>query len=361
MTERNSENMNSPYVVLDPLKVKRLLDQKCLGPEEWYLAAGVNPRTGRRVQARLPIRKSSARDLLNALDVSQYEAYYLTGAASEKEESALRGVGRQIQEWTVFDVPTPVCTASNGLQYRTYPLKHNYLDRYAWGKCYELCHLPDAEREDYQAYLLRHPEVCERLKQSAYFPRVETTCPDPNGQDWWVLDEWSEGEYLSERLEQEELSFSETVNVLQQTAHALHVLHQQQIILRELSPVRLWLLKDSSQIQLVDLELAKLLDGNPSVSNDGWFVDPYRAPEVDSGRCNERADLFSWGQLAIRLFTGQISEPGTVPQLSVELPLSSSQIALIQQCILISPSRRPKSVTEIFKVFDDQSQGKQDG
>jgi len=345
------EKENSQYALLDPAKIKELLHQHCLGRDEWYAKSGVDPRTGRRVFQKLPIKWSSARAMLQALYVKKFDEFFLEETVTEETVLKTQDKYRQIQEWTAFDVPTPITTASNGLQFRTYPLEHNHLDRYAWGKCYELCHLPDSEREEYQAYLLRHPQVCERLKSSPYFPQVETTCPDPNGIDWWVLDEWSEGEYLSDKLESHEMTFPVAMSVLRQSAVALHELHEQDIVLRELSPQRIWLLADSPQIQLVDLELAKLLDGNPSVSQEKWPVDPYRAPEIDSGRCDHRADLYSWGQLAVRLLSGQLLDLGTIPNSITDYPISKRQTDLIKQCLSILPSKRPNSMDIICKAF----------
>ena len=54
---------------------------------------------------------------------------------------------------------------------------------------------------------------------------------------------------------------------------------------------------------LTDFELAKLLDGNPTVAGR-WPDDEYRAPEIGEEGIDERADLYSWGRILVRAIAG---------------------------------------------------------
>ena len=62
---------------------------------------------------------------------------------------------------------------------------------------------------------------------------------------------------------------------------------------------------------LTDLELAKLGEGQPTVSPDEWPDDPYRALEVSGdGPVDARADIYSWARIFMHAATGCLDERG---------------------------------------------------
>ena len=90
---------------------------------------------------------------------------------------------------------------------------------------------------------------------------------------------------------------------MRELAEGLQALHDHGIVRRELTPESIVLREADSSVLLTDLELAKLLDGSPTVSLR-WNETPYLAPEVHSGKVDARSDIFSWGQILYHAATG---------------------------------------------------------
>ena len=79
-------------------------------------------------------------------------------------------------------------------------LRHRFLpSRIARGKCYELRHLPVAERRRLEEQLRRHAEVCDRIGDHANVVENFTATFTENGGLWWVPDRFEEEPMLAER------------------------------------------------------------------------------------------------------------------------------------------------------------------
>ena len=101
------------------------------------------------------------------------------------------------------------------------------------------------------------------------------------------------------------LSTSELPRVLRDVAMGLQALHAADVVFRELAPARVLIADKDHRAVLTDFELARLLDGSPSVSSE-WPEDPYRAPEVDGGSATVQSDLYSFGKLALSAAAGKL-------------------------------------------------------
>jgi serine/threonine-protein kinase len=134
-----------------------------------------------------------------------------------------------------------------------------------------------------------------------------------NNQAWWVVDEWVDGETVAERLDEGELAPGETARILTELAPALHCLYEYGIVRRDLSPDDILLREGDNAVVLTDLELAKVLEGRPTVAPADWWErdNPLRAPEIGSpDDTDARVDLYSWGRLFLRLLGGRLMSAG---------------------------------------------------
>ena len=116
------------------------------------------------------------------------------------------------------------------------------------------------------------------------FPTCYTTFPDAQRDTWWVIDEWIDGARWPKRLrrgplEPDEFCYGLADNWLRESRW----LTRRTIILRELTPGGVILAEPDQHVVLTDFELAKLTDDYPTVSEDEWNDNDYRAPEIGAG------------------------------------------------------------------------------
>ena len=99
---------------------------------------------------------------------------------------------------------------------------------------------------------------------------------------------------------------------------------------------------------LTDFDLAKLLDGSPSVSSE-WPEDPYRAPEIDGGSATVQADLYSFGKLAVAAATGELVEYDAVSDIFSQVGIPKRLAKLLIDCTEPVPARRPAELAPLLK------------
>ena len=255
---------------------------------------------------------------------------------------------RRVNEWLVDDVQSSWVTAANHLQYRIWKLRHEHLPRLARGKFYDLEGMSSDERERCHAALLRHAVVCTKIGNHNNIISNLSTCQAGDEKGWWVIDEWVAGRSLKELLKQGPVSRTMAVRIGVEMADALRVLHANGIVRRELTPHCLLIEEASQRVVLTEFELAKLLDGSPTVSTDEWLVDPYRAPEAESGDVDARADIYSWGRVMLELLLGKLPDTGHEKAALKLSDLSPAETRLLGQCVAISRRSRPKDFNEVL-------------
>ncbi len=291
-----------------------------------------NQKTGHKIRVALKIE--NIEDLLKRRD--------------KKTESK-----SQINEW-VLDQPLTKnwVTASNQLQFRVWKLKHEHLSKFARGKCYDLEGMATAERERCRDSLLRHAEVCTRIGSRVHVINNLTTCEAPSRDRWWVIDEWIEGSTLAEALATGDFSMSEKQNFIRQIAEGLNAFHSHNIVRRELSPQTILIRQGNGDVVLTEFELAKLLDGSPTVSSSDWPIDPYRAPEATTDEIGRQADIYSWGRIATELLAGELPQKGAEQAKLVTVKLPKKVETMLLKCVSVNWRSRPKSFDAILKVLD---------
>jgi serine/threonine protein kinase len=341
---------NNGLVRLNHFELKRLRLAQGLTVEEFIRKhdGQINKRTAAKVFRGEPVQLAVAKfvqsafgvpNLLDIIDPDEYRR--------PEETPAEDGGDDGLKEWIESDRPSAVQTASNGLQYRIYKLRHRYeSERVGRGKRYELFHLPSDEQQRLREHLLRHLHVCDRVCGSPWFPTCYGTFPNESGNVWWVIDRWIDGETLAEALKAGPLASNRLPIVMTALAEAIAGLHAAGVIRRELSPASIVLPQDGPAVMLTDFELAKLTDRGPTVSAE-WPPDPYRAPEVRTGDVDVRADLYSWARILEHAVTGQLPPAGDDEQLLETAKLPRPVIRIAKQCLARPRSRRPKDIAAV--------------
>ena len=263
--------MNQPGDALILIPPERLPSEvMALTNAELHKKTNVHLLTIKKIRAgNEPLKKSSYDSLLQPFAYSVDEIMQ-----SDRFEGPQNPPVRISNEWTVALTLTPVLTAANGLQYRIYQLRHEHKPgRFGRGKRYDIAHLSSRGKTEWLPKLLRHSEVCDRIRHPR-IPIHHNYFPASNVKDvWWVVDDWVPGRSLSEILISED-PIENIPRLALQITEGLQALHQSGIVLRDLSPETVWI-AESGAI-LTDFELAKLGEGKPTVSRS-WPFSPYRA------------------------------------------------------------------------------------
>ena len=99
---------------------------------------------------------------------------------------------------------------------------------------------------------------------------------------------------------------------------------------------------------LTDFELAKLLDGSPSVSGE-WPEDPFRAPEVGGGETMVQADLYSLASVAAAAVAGPEFNPGCSRDLLKKAGIPKRLQKLLLDSLESTATLRPSSLSPVLK------------
>jgi serine/threonine protein kinase len=255
----------------------------------------------------------------------------------------------ELGEWDVDQVLTPWTTATNGLQYRICRLRHR-LDgaTLARGKCYELGHLADAEKERLRECFVRHALICRRIDRHPRVPINERMFHNDPKTHYWVVDKWEPCRTLADVLANGPLAAPDLFRVLREVAEGLQVLHDHDIIRRELAPRFVGLRDADGSVLLTDFELGKLLDGRPTVSAS-WPEDPYRAPEVGSPDLDARADVYSWGRMFVHAACGHLPAAGQEASALADARLPRGLKEVVLRSVALPRSDRPESMAKVLR------------
>jgi serine/threonine-protein kinase len=121
----------------------------------------------------------------------------------------------------------------------------------------------------------------------------------------YVVEEFVEGQTLSERLHAERLAIDEVVRILRESARALAYAHEAGVVHRDLSPRNL-MLDRTGRVVLIDFGIAVKPEGTTLPATNsliGTFH--YLAPELIRGRpATPRSDLYALGSIAYQMLTG---------------------------------------------------------
>lgn len=347
--------MQSPRDAIDPQKV--YLDPVFLSKKQVQAGMGMKDYA-----EDLPIDYRTLRDILQGGGVMPSTAKALADYFKEDVLAILApwdpryeptgdrpGMWSPFTDWEAKGLLEQGRLAPNGLYYIVCRMEHRHTKgKLGRGKFYHLFWLRREQRQDAQHQLTRHADVCARVGSHPNLAVNHTSTPLTNDEGWWVIDDWIGEKTLADHLAKHPWPIEELPRLLLEIAKGLEALHAGDVIFRELAPTRVLLADKDDRAVLTDFELAKLLDGSPSVSSD-WPEDPFRAPEVEEGEVTVRADLFSLAQIAAAAIAGSEFDVGRAPEIlgSVEMPKSLKRLLI--DASQDDADRRPAKLAPILK------------
>lgn len=339
----------------NPVALKRLRLQFGLTIEKFCGKAHLDKGTAQKLFRGGPVTLQTIAEAAKVFGVTNHlELLHPDELFSVGVDPDASAVAHQVHEWIVETHLTGWERTANGLQYQVARLKHRLLkDRFARGKCYELRHLPVAERHRLDEHLRRHAEVCERIGKHPHIAENLDATFVEHGGLWWVIDRWEDGETLEVRFKRGALDSGELKTVMLGVAEGLAALHKGRIVRRNLAPRFITLRAKHLSPLLTDFELAKLLEGDRTVRPEGeWPDDPYLAIEVNGETpIDERADVYSWGRIFVEAATGTLPERGREAVTLNPAALPPDLTTLVEQCVAKRPSKRPGDMTQILSAL----------
>ena len=189
--------------------------------------------------------------------------------------------------------------------------------------------------------MLRHADVCTRIGKHPNIAEHKMAFQDQRDKRrWWVWDEWIDGAVtLEDRLNSGPLRGQELMRCMTGIAAGLQILHKNGIVRRDLSPK--FVLLTEKRVVLTDFELAKLLDGSPTVrptDRAKWEYEIYVAPEanfetIDSIQNGPTSwDLYSWAIIVAHAVSGR--RPIDILRARESLKEAAMPNSLRQFCLL---------------------------
>ena len=337
-----------PYVYLDPFLIRRrqvnlglsqtqLVNAMCVAPntaKAAFRGNAIHPDTALRLAKQL---KCDVTDLLAPRDPA-----YVAPAS-------VNGPMAGASEWETQECLESGRVASNGLLSFSCQMQHRFIpSRQGRGKFYYFALMSPRVRRDIQEKLNRHAEASARVGMHPNVSHNLASTPAVGDAGWWVIDDWVGEKSLFDRLETGALPAADLPRLLLDVATGLQALHKAGVVFRELAPARVLISDQDGRAVLTDFELAKLLDGSPSVSSE-WPEDPYRAPEVDGGSATVQADLYSFGKLAIAAAAGELVDHDAVPDVFSQVGIPKRLAKLLIDCTEPVPARRPAALAPLLK------------
>jgi serine/threonine protein kinase len=215
----------------------------------------------------------------------------------------------------------------------------------------------DAQRFRREASVLAqltHPGIVRYLAHGAL----------PNGCPYLVM-EWLEAQSLNERLQNQGLLPSESIDVVRKIASAVAGAHQAGLVHRDLKPSNVLVSRgEPLDVKVVDFGVARFAVGRPgartyAITATGAIIGTpgYMAPEQIRGARNvdARVDIFAMGCLLYLCLTGRspfggdneqavfakilLWEPPSLGLLAPHLP--EGLVALVGRALSKDPERRP--------------------
>jgi serine/threonine protein kinase len=262
------------------------------------------------------------------------------------------GPWRASSEWETAGYLEQGRLAANGLYYIVCRMRHRHTaGKLARGKFYHLSWLPPTARNGMATKLSRHAEVCTRVGLHPNIVVNFSSTSVAGDEGWWVIDHWIGERTLADHPEATPWPTERLPRMLLDVARGIAALHRAGIVFRELAPARVLIDDRDGRAVLTDFELAKLLDGSPSVSSE-WPEDPFRAPEVDGGTATKRADLYSFAYLVAAALAGKTPGADEAIEIIQRAALPKRLRGRLAACLEPVPEQRPDDVSLLLTELE---------
>ena len=146
--------------------------------------------------------------------------------------------------------------------------------------------------------------ILERLGYHEQIPQLRDHFTE-NDQFYWVQ-EYIPGENLALKIEQQDLSTAQIINILISTLKVLNFIHQNHIIHCNIRPSNLLIRPEDQQVVLIDFGILADIGTLPNAtldSSQSQDKQNYCSPEQIAGRPTISSDLYALGMTAIEALT----------------------------------------------------------
>lgn len=179
----------------------------------------------------------------------------------------------------------------------------------------------------------------------------------------FIVTRYVEGVTLAQHLRNDQLSVTESVNLIRQLASALCVVHKLGVVHRDIKPANI-MLEDGTP-QLVDFGLAAFDDASNLLTREGDIVGTpaYMPPEQADGKAikaDSRSDIYSLGATLYRLVCGSVPFEGSTSEViskvlktEPSIPSAAAQhlgrdlSIIILKCLQKTPAARYQTASEL--------------
>ncbi len=135
----------------------------------------------------------------------------------------------------------------------------------------------------------------------------------------YIILEHLEGEDLGAHIQRRRrLTVDETIEIMEDTASALHAAHEKGIVHRDLKPQNLFLIRRGKRdnfVKVLDFGISKVLHDPALATREGVYLGTpnYMAPEqlsIEHGETDRRADVWALAAIAYECLAGRIAFAG---------------------------------------------------
>ncbi len=146
--------------------------------------------------------------------------------------------------------------------------------------------------------------ILERLGYHEQIPQLWDHFTE--NDEFYLVQEYIQGENLAQKIEQQDLSLAQVIQILESTLVVLGFIHQNRIIHRNLKPSNLMIRHEDQQVILTDFGILTDIKTLPNATSDSSQSEDkknYWSPEQIAGRPTINSDLYALGMTAIEVLT----------------------------------------------------------
>lgn len=159
----------------------------------------------------------------------------------------------------------------------------------------------------------------------------------------YVIEEYLEGELLSDAINAKRLSHHQVILIGRQLFNALFVLHGQSIVHRDIKPENI-IIDGYGNVKLIDFDIARMFAMDKNVDTTIKGSRDYAPPEqFGFTQTDQRADIYSLGVTLNELAVGKLPE---------EKICGGKLGVVIRRCVEFDPKRRYQNAAQALKHID---------